>query len=197
MPTPSSDQPPDPSSPPPFTFSTCPDDVLYRPRSPPQASTASQQPNSIEVRSDSPLDGPSLPAFASQHRRGELVASPGDLILDRQASTEPSSRATTVSPGPQSAATDLSSPVSSGPDHDIAKACESGLDGPVCDTTSTSSTRSPGGTSSSTLGREMDPRELLRYDDGDDTFSSTSMGMDFSSMRVSVHLYVPTAASVS
>ncbi|KAM4066988.1 vacuolar import and degradation protein [Hirsutella rhossiliensis] len=184
MPTPSSDQPPDPSSPPPFTFSTCPDDVQYPPRSPHQATATSQQPDSIEVRPDSSLDGPSPPAFESHADRGEHVASHEARVLGYQPSSpEPSSRATTVSPGPQSTATEITSPVPSGPDNDIAKACESGPDGPVSQTMSTASRRSPGGTSTSSLARDMDPQDLLMYDDGDDLFSSTSMGMDFSSMR--------------
>ncbi|EQL03322.1 vesicle-mediated transporter Vid24 [Ophiocordyceps sinensis CO18] len=183
MPTPSSDQPPDPSSPPPFTFSTCPEDVQFPPRSPHQADTTSQKADGIEVRPDSSLDGPSSPAFDPQTSRGEHAASHVALILGRQTSTEPSSRATTVSPGPQPAATEISSPVLSRPDNDIAKACESGPDGPVIHIMSTATRRSPGGTSTSSLARDMDPQDLLMYDDGDDLSSFTSMGTDFSSIR--------------
>lgn len=181
MPTPS-DQPPDPSSPPPFAHSTCPEDIQYPIRSPRQASITSQHQHGI-----SSLDGPSLSGLTSQAGREQDASSPEGLILDRQNSTEPTSRATTVSPGPQYTTTETTSPVPSAPDNNISKPCVSGPDGLVGQSIPAATRRSPGrGSSASSPARSAEHQDLLMYDDGDDLFCSTSMGMDFPSTRVSL-----------
>ncbi|PFH56682.1 hypothetical protein XA68_16140 [Ophiocordyceps unilateralis] len=187
MPTPSSNQPPDPSSPPPFPFSTCPDDVQHSPRVPPRHPNpvASTQPHGTEVQSALSLDGSPPPAFQSSQLARE--GHPGDpelLALDHRPSTETSSRATTVSPGPHFIDTPATSPAPNGPDSDVAKDREAGPDGPVTHAPSAASRRSPGGASASSLGRDMESRESSPHDGEDGLLYPTPMGMDFSSMRI-------------
>lgn len=186
MPTPSSNPPPDPSSPPPYNFSTCPDDVQHSPRPARQTHVATlPEPDGIQVRPESSLDGPSSPPFESQDSRNEQHPGPESLVLDGQTSVEPSSRATTISPGPQSSATGVTSPAPSGPDTDNAKSQETGPDGPVSQIPPAASRQSPGGHSTSSLSRDFDSQDLAMDGDEADPSCSPSMGSDYSTMRVS------------
>ncbi|PHH92071.1 hypothetical protein CDD83_9097 [Cordyceps sp. RAO-2017] len=181
MPTPSSNQSPDPSSPPPFSFSTCPDDV---PRLPHSVDTVT---SSVEVQPESALDGPSLPSFASRDARGDNPSGPEVLVLSRQPSTEPSSRATTVSPGPPSTTTDVTSPAPSASGGDDAKSRDAGLDGgpdgPVSQASSVTSQHPSGVTSTTSAGHDVYSQDLLAHDDDHDLACSTSLGMEYSNMR--------------
>ncbi|PNY24788.1 Glucose-induced degradation protein 4 [Tolypocladium capitatum] len=184
MPTPSSNQPPDPPSPSPYTFSTCPDDVQHSPRPARQAHVATRpEPDSIQLRPELSLNGPSPPPFESRASRDEHHPGPESLVLDSQTSVEPSSRATTVSPGPQSSVTGVTSPTPSGPDNDIAKSQEAGPDGPVSQMVPAALQQSPGGHSTCSLSRDFDSQDLAVDGDEADPSCSPSMGSDYSTMR--------------
>ncbi|RDA89482.1 hypothetical protein CP533_0881 [Ophiocordyceps camponoti-saundersi (nom. inval.)] len=183
MPTPSSNQPPNPSSPPPFPFTTCPDEVQRTPRLPPRQtdSVASTQPHAIEVQSDSSLDGSSPPpAFESQSARVGHAGDPELLTLNHRSSPEASSRATTDSPSPQPADMPVTSPAPNGPDSDVAKDREAGPGGSIPHAPSVASQRSPGGTS---VSSPMKSEDLPPHDVGDDLYHPTLSGTAYSIMR--------------
>ncbi|KJZ73264.1 hypothetical protein HIM_07268 [Hirsutella minnesotensis 3608] len=185
MPTPSSNQPPDPMLSAPFNFSTCPDDIQYPARSSDNIDPAtSSDDDRIEVRPDSSLSSTSPPARNAQvANREQYTASPDVYAPGRQASIGPSSRATTVSPGPQSTVTGMTSPLPSGLDNENTKACDSGIDGPITQSISLASGRSPSGNATS-FARDVD-QDLAMADGDDATSFSTSMGIDFPSLRTS------------
>ncbi|KAF4585434.1 vesicle-mediated transporter Vid24 [Ophiocordyceps camponoti-floridani] len=179
MPTPSSNQPPDPFSPIPFPFPTCPDDVQYTPRLPPHQIdlVASTQPHGIEVQSDTLLDGSSPPAFESRPSRPgepELVA------LNHPSSTVTFPRAATLTPDTHFTDTPVTSPAPNGPDSNVAKGREAGLDGLVNHASSAALRRCPGRAS---LIRDMESQDSFSLDGWDDLLHPTPMGMDFSSKR--------------
>lgn len=103
MPTPSSNQPHDPSSPPPYSFPSCPDDLQQPP--PPlqhiRGEMRSSDNSEPERRSPTPEDAPS---GDSDSQPSLTVGREDSLFVDDRVSAEPSSRATTVSPRPHGAA---------------------------------------------------------------------------------------------
>ncbi|KAJ4155773.1 hypothetical protein LMH87_001002 [Akanthomyces muscarius] len=107
MPTPSSEPPLDPSSPPSYNFSTCPDELQHSSHS---SQTAREEmtpglESASDRRSQSPGEAPSI---GSEQTRAMIRED--SLVTDDRISAEPSSRATTVSPRPQSSATGATSP---------------------------------------------------------------------------------------
>ncbi|KYK55932.1 vesicle-mediated transporter Vid24 [Drechmeria coniospora] len=179
MPTPSSNQSPGPSSLPPFGFSTCPDDVQHSPRPSRQSHAAT------DLRLEPPPDGPSPPSL--QNRGGDAIHLSSEIIMPRdQTSVESSTRATTLSPGPQSNATGFTSPAPSGADCEVPKSQGVGPDGPFCYTPLADMSRRPqGGASISSLGRPHDVQDLVtvyREADNDPT-CSLSLGHDFPGLR--------------
>ncbi|KFA47626.1 hypothetical protein S40293_07672 [Stachybotrys chartarum IBT 40293] len=110
MPTPSSDQPTGTSSPPPYALptSTCPDDLQQSDRSV-HSVTAVDRDLHHEPSADSPASSTFL------HPHTQYGRSPGDAVMLGAATpAEPSSRATTMSPGPQSGGTNITSPIQGG-----------------------------------------------------------------------------------
>jgi hypothetical protein len=127
MPTPSSNQPPGPPSPPAHSFSTCPDDIQQPSRSSWSAeSDVSQHPAEHSDMGIQP-DTPSAPAVGEVSIDGELPLQ-GSAIVEDSASVELSSRATTMSPRPQSSATAVTSPASNSTDADTVKDVSMNLD---------------------------------------------------------------------
>lgn len=107
MPTPSSEPPLDPSSPPSYNFLTCPDEIQNSSHS---SQTAREEmtpglESASDRRSQSPGEAPSV---GSEQTRA--IMREDSLVTDDRISAEPSSRATTVSPRPQSSATGATSP---------------------------------------------------------------------------------------
>ncbi|KAJ6445509.1 vesicle-mediated transporter Vid24 [Purpureocillium lavendulum] len=194
MPTPSPNPPPGPSSPPPYAFSTCPDDVQQSPRPARQihVTTESPEAGSLQPEPSSSVDGPS-PSSSTARHGGDDISAADALMLGSGVSVEPSSRATTVSPGPHSSITGITSPTPSAPDSDLAKGHAIAPDGPLShmNTAPTSRLRpSPDGTSSSSLSRDFDTPDSILYDDEDDRFCSPSMGSDVPNLRA-----IPTLPS--
>ncbi|RCI14205.1 hypothetical protein L249_5947 [Ophiocordyceps polyrhachis-furcata BCC 54312] len=184
MPTPSSNQPPDPSSPPPFPYTTCPDEVQRTPRLPPRQTdpVAVTQPHAIEVQSDSSLDGSSPPPVLESHSgRVGHADDPEVLAPNHRSSPEASSRATTDSPSPQPADMPVTSPAPNGPDNNVAKDREAVPGGTFTRDLSEVSRRSPSGAS---VSSSMKPQDLPPYDVGDDLFHPNPTGMAYSSMRM-------------
>ncbi|KAJ3495786.1 hypothetical protein NLG97_g3148 [Lecanicillium saksenae] len=107
MPTPSSEPPLDPSSPPSYNFSTCPDELQHsshNTQAPRQEMTPGLESTS-DRRSQSPRDAPSIDSEQSRN-----IIREDSLVTNDRNSVEPSSRATTVSPRPRSSATAATSP---------------------------------------------------------------------------------------
>ncbi len=108
MPTPSSEPPLDPSSPPSYNFSTCPDELQHSSHSA-QTSREEMTPgleSASDRRSPSPREAPSVDLEQSRNMIREH-----SLVTDDHISAEPSSRATTASPRPRSSATSATSPL--------------------------------------------------------------------------------------
>jgi hypothetical protein len=110
MPTPSSDQPTGTSSPPPYALptSTCPDDLQQSDRSVHSVTAVDR-----DLHHEPSADSPASSTFLHPHTQyGRL---PGDVVMLGAATpAEPSSRATTMSPGPQSGGTNITSPIQGG-----------------------------------------------------------------------------------
>lgn len=110
MPTPSSDQPTGTSSPPPYALptSTCPDDLQQSDRSVHSVTVVDG-----DLHHEPLADSPASSTFLHPHTQyGRL---PGDVVMLGAATpAEPSSRATTMSPGPQSGGTNITSPIQGG-----------------------------------------------------------------------------------
>ncbi|KAL3961549.1 hypothetical protein ACCO45_003072 [Purpureocillium lilacinum] len=194
MPTPSPNPPPGPSSPPPYAFSTCPDDVQQSPHPTRQTHAATQLPETgaLHLEPSSSVDGPS-PSSSTARASADDIAAADALMLGSGASVEPSSRATTVSPGPHSSVTGVTSPAPSAPDGDISKGHGIAPDGPLSHMSAAPVSRSrpsPDGTSGSSLYRDFDSADSTLYDDDDDRFSSPSMGSDVPNLRA-----IPTLPS--
>lgn len=188
MPTPSPNPPPGPSSPPPYAFSTCPDDLQQPSHSNRQAHIASQPPQfrDGQVQSgsslDNPLSRPPNPLVAS----GDDNVSSNTLVVGSGASVESSSRATTVSLGPRPSIIGVTFAASNGREGDLAKSHGAGPDGPLSHSGRVSMSRlrrPPGGTSISANPNFDTPDSALYEDDGDQ-YASLSMGSDFPSLRV-------------
>lgn len=180
MPTPSSNPPPDPSSPRSYSFSTCPDDLQHAPW---QSHDAVQEHDDMGVQPvPSTLIAP--PVF-------DAPPTPeGPAIDDAQASEDASSRSTTMSPGPQSTATAVTSPIPSGPDGDLVKSRDAEIGSQL--------SRQESNCTQPALEAEMTPRAAPRRraspiddwessdpDTQDDELWSPAMGSDYSCMRVS------------
>ncbi|OAA53043.1 vesicle-mediated transport protein Vid24 [Cordyceps fumosorosea ARSEF 2679] len=171
MPTPSSEPPLDPSSPPSYTFSTCPDELQHLSQTA-QSSREEMTPgleSPSDRRSQSPHETPSVDSEQSRNMiRGD------SLVTDDRISAESSSRATTVSPRPRSSANGALSPPS-----DIGNGKQQGLE-------RRSSTRQPAVTgspspSSAANRQEENDSEPETYDDH--TLSSCYTGLDYSNKR--------------
>lgn len=178
MPTPASNPPLDPTPPPSYSFSTCPDDI--------QHSSHSSQPTRDEMtpglestperRSQSPRGASSLDSDSQPSRR---VMREESLLADDRISAEPSSRATTVSPRPRSSATAATSPP---PETSSTKSREL-LGASSLDQTAMSDEIMPVGVKPS--GVESDESESELSDDN--TQSSCFAGLEYSNKRVSTY----------
>ncbi|KAI5462919.1 vacuolar import and degradation protein-domain-containing protein [Mariannaea sp. PMI_226] len=187
MPTPSSNPPPDPSSPRSYSFSTCPDDIQHTAW---QSHDAVQEHSSMDVQPVPPvsLNGAAPPIVgAAPSLEGPAT---DDTIMDGgRASEDVSSRSTTMSPQPQSTVTAVTSPVPSGAEADIAKSRDAEIGSHLSRQASNHTQPVP--------ETEMTPRAISRRrespdlewdstdsDAQDDELWSPSMGPDYSCMRV-------------
>lgn len=181
MPTPSSDPPPDPSSPPSYNFSTCPEELQYPSHNSQQLPRGEMTPgleSASEGGSPSPPDAPSVDSDLQQSR---TLAREESVVTDDRISAEPSSRATTVSPRPRSSATGATSPP---PD-------VSGVDKPL----ELESRHGIGSTSATDCVSPLDhlsSQEDLddEYDSLEDMHNSCFIGLDYSNKRVCVRQFL-------
>lgn len=117
MPTPSSNPPPDQTSPPPYSFSTCPEDQPHSSRSTRQAQDATRPTSDMESSQSSSSIASLTAAYTSEPSRDDLATAVSALI-DGQASAG-ASPDTAASPRPLSSGTLATSPMSSGRDDDL------------------------------------------------------------------------------
>ncbi|EFZ03194.2 vacuolar import and degradation family protein [Metarhizium robertsii] len=166
MPTPSPNQPPDqPPSASPYSFSTCPDDILHTTR------------HDLDNHSGPALDGLS-PANLGLESQG-LMHRTVETATDNRASESPSSRDTTVSPAPQTSTTAVTSPESRGIDagHTM-KNPELGPDGPTPHTASARPSQSL-----EQPPKDLGGPDLAMFEEEDAACTPPSMGSDYSSAR--------------
>ncbi|KAH6990336.1 vacuolar import and degradation protein-domain-containing protein [Ilyonectria destructans] len=187
MPTPASNPPPDPSSPRSYSFSTCPDDVQHPTW---QSHEAVQDHDDMGVQ---PV--PSGTIAGASPPVGDVPPplegpAPDDAIMDEgRTSEDPSSRSTTMSPGPQSTTTAVTSPAPSGADADLVKSRDAEIGNQLSRQPSTSIQQAP---ESESLPRAATRRraspshewESVDVDAQEDELWSPSMGPDYSNMRV-------------
>lgn len=192
MPTPSSDQSPDPPSPQSHAFATCPDDLQTPPRTSWQTAAggaaAQSQHTDMEVHNESAAAMAVDDSVARAGTSGPMMEE--SVMVDERTTVAPSSRATTMSPLPQSSITSGSSPASFGLDTDVAKnvneangdslsRATTGQSEATCDVSS--GRRSPE-QARNAPSRGVDNLETsVPYDD----LYAPSMGPDYPSMRVS------------
>ncbi|KAF7562040.1 hypothetical protein G7046_g2085 [Stylonectria norvegica] len=188
MPTPSSNQPPDPSSPRSHSFSTCPDDTQQHPaRTSWQSHDAVRDHVDMEVQHAASTERVAAP---EDHAPASLQgpASEDAVTYDGRPSDEPSSRATTMSPRPQSSATAVTSPIPSSSDADVSKVQEAEIGSQLSRETSNSTRNCP----ESDILHHAQPRDdtslsrgvqSLDADAQEDELWSPSMGPSYSSMR--------------
>ncbi|TWU73992.1 hypothetical protein ED733_005492 [Metarhizium rileyi] len=166
MPTPSPNQPPDqPSSASPYSFSTCPDDILHTTR------------HDINTHSDSALDGPTPTDFGLQSQR--QMHRTVETAADNRISAPPSSRGT-ISPAPQSITTAVTSPEPHGEMDSglVMKTQELEPDGPTQYDAIARPSQSPGQPSKDLIGPDME-----MFEEEDAACIPPSMGSDYSSIR--------------
>ncbi|KAL6907272.1 vacuolar import and degradation domain-containing protein [Trichoderma evansii] len=108
MPTPSSNPPPDQSSPPPYSFSTCPEDQQHPSRSGRQTQDATRPTSDTEVNQSSSTSI----ASPTAHSHDDL-ATEESVLIDVQASAGASPMDTSASLRPLSSGTVATSPMSS------------------------------------------------------------------------------------
>ena len=190
MPTPSSDQPPDPLPP---GFSTCPDDMQSSPR-PEWDSRGVDEPNraqdaDMEERSDLP----SSMAVDDPSRRGgpSISGVEESAIVEERTTAEVSSRATTMSPRPQSSITAGTSPASTSSDTGVNKSAEEAASSDHSLHRVATDQPQPGRGPSPGHRSPEQTRNVSSRADGsemtfDDELYAPSMGSDYPSMRVSV-----------
>ncbi|KAJ4855838.1 vacuolar import and degradation domain-containing protein [Trichoderma camerunense] len=117
MPTPSSNPPPEQTSPPPYNFPTCPEDQPHSSRSPRPAQDATRPASDMESSQSSATSIASPTAYSSESSR-DGPATEYSVLIEGQASAGASPMDTT-SPRPPSSGTVATSPMSSGRDDDL------------------------------------------------------------------------------
>ncbi|KAL6825628.1 vacuolar import and degradation domain-containing protein [Trichoderma sp. SZMC 28015] len=117
MPTPSSNPPPEPTSPPPYNFPTCPEDQPHSSRSPRPAQDATRPASNMETSQSSATSIASPTAYSSESSR-DGPATEYSVLIEGQASAR-ASPIDTTSPRPPSSGTVATSPMSSGRDDDL------------------------------------------------------------------------------
>lgn len=180
MPTPSSNHSRDPSAPPPYSFSSCPDDLQYSSSSIQQAheEMRSDANATMERRSPTPDDAPAPDSDSQPSQAGREDS----LFVEEHVSAEQSSRATTVSPQPHPTASGRGFPGMQG-DHDLdilkSRPLEKGRDARA---------------NSAVKSRPLDDSPLDQHDSEIETFddiedgdihTSSYMGLDYTNRRVS------------
>lgn len=170
MPTPSPNQPPDETpSTTPHQFSTCPDDQQHSPRN-----------GGTNIRPDSALDGLSSVALGLDSPHDSHLSSRRETgLTDNNISTSPSSRETTVSPGPLSNTSGIPSLEHGSDASRFAKGHEISPDGPspliLIKTAPVEQHGQP--------TKDFDGLEMAAVDCEDDACNPPSMGSDYSSLR--------------
>ncbi len=172
MPTPSSEPPLDPSSPPSYNFSTCPDEIQHSSHS--SQTVREEMTPGLESASDRRSQSPGeAPSIGSEQTRAMIRQD--SLVTDDRISAEPSSRATTVSPRPQSSATGATSPppdLGNGKQRELERR-------PSIDQRATAGSPSP----ANKVG--LEEAADSEFDTCcDDTQSSCYTGLDYSNKRV-------------
>ncbi|KAF4460818.1 VID24-required for vacuolar import and degradation of Fbp1p [Fusarium albosuccineum] len=190
MPTPSSNPPPEASSPRSYSFSTCPDDVHQQRPSWQSHDAVQNHTDDMGVQPD-----PSLPVDAASPLTVDAPSAPegptsDDAIMDdgRPSDDPSSSRSSTMSPRPQSATTAVTSPVPSGPGSDVTKNRDAEIGSQLSRELSNSTRSAPESESipcAPSRRRGSPNRELERMDSDaqEDELWSPSMGSDYSCMR--------------
>lgn len=117
-----------------------------------------------------PTDAPSAPAVGEASIDGELPRQDSAIVVEDSASVELSSRATTMSPRPQSSATAVTSPASNSTDADTVKDVSMALD----DGMSAHTTAPPRDGPSSQQGRQSPDQPLHYSREGLDACDSTN-----------------------
>lgn len=187
MPTPSSDGPSGPPSP---GFSTCPEDHQNPSRSEWDAGAADREDRTSDTDMEERDGSPASMAVEEPPGRGGSSGSGAEqiIIVEERTTVEPSSRATTMSPRPQSSITAGTSPASTASDTD-AKIAEASVS-TNHDLHRAATNQSRAARDSST--RRSSPeqrRNVFSRDDSsgmssDDELYAPSMGSDYPSMRV-------------
>lgn len=184
MPTPSSNPPPDQTSPPPYTFSTCPEDQPHSSRSSRQAQDTTRPTSDLETSQSSSTSIASPTAYSSEPSR-DGPAADDSVLIDGQASAGASPMDTTTSPRPPSSGTVATSPMSSGRDDDLKH--------PGADTSDRLSRES------STLSGHLqvenpDPfrrePDALEWLEEEDEYDSPPMPSDCTNLRVRMQRYL-------
>lgn len=186
MPTPSSNQPSQPPSP--QGFSSCPDDIQSPPRLGWQMGRddeTSDQHDTDMTRSDDPHTG-----LAVEHPPRRIESGPEDSLLAEERTTiEPSSRATTMSPQPQSSVTSGTSPESANSDPDMNKRASADIPAHFLNQAATDATMADHGSSVDRRTPEEATSDASSPPDAsdlslDDDLYAPSMGSYYPSMRV-------------
>lgn len=180
MPTPSSHQLPNQTSPPSYTFSTCPDDLPHPSRSGREAYDATRPlAPEMEVRPGSSTSITSPTTILSDTSSDGPATDDRPMVASHLMTDESSSRATTSSPRPQSSATSVTSPAPSRLDgDDSVKNQGLGIDHHMGRESVSQTRRLPIETPTSP-NREVDSLDMQ-----EDEFCSPYMGPDCSSLRV-------------
>lgn len=194
MPTPSSNSLPEASSSRSINLSTCPDDIQQQ-----HASSSWQSHDAVQDHPDQSshmgvqpaVDG-AAPLTVDAPRTVQGLATEDAIFYERASGNqpdEPSSRSSTTSPRPQSTLTDLTSPTPSGPESDATKLRDAEISSQL---SRESSNITQQATDSDSISRAYSRRgspsrefDLVDVDTQEQDLWSPSMGVDYSSMRVS------------
>ena len=179
MPTPSPEQPTDPSSPQQHGFLQCPDDLQYTQRpswQPDGPALDGNEESDTEVR-----DERLLRIVDGTIRDGSPVVN--IVRADGRISVDPSSRATTMSPRPQSSATAGTSPMVNSSDGEVKPGTDGAIDGDMSDKLARRSEHTSDIQSSDHRRHESPTPEQPGFEEDDELFSPY-MGSDFPATRV-------------
>ncbi|RGP66243.1 putative vid24-required for vacuolar import and degradation of fbp1p [Fusarium longipes] len=195
MPTPSSNPPVEASLPRSYSFSTCPDDVQHQSHPAWQAHDEDQvRADDIGIQSNSNLsvDGASPLALDAPPAPG----CPNDdtIMYDGRPSNDLSSRSTTMSPRPQTAATTVTTPMHEGSGSET-KGRDAEIDNqlsrePSISTQQATQSEPVSCGSSRCRGSSNQESECIDFDAQEDELWSPSMGPDYSCIRT-----IPSAPS--
>lgn len=193
MPTPSSDQPPSPPMPPSHVFPTCPDDLQTSATHECDEGADTESNSRHGLRVENRAQSPALIGSAQTIHGGDNSnSSPRtrDTILAQEgrASLGPSSRATTMSPRPQSVATAGTSPLPDAVCDEVNKIAH--CDDDIAPSRATADPSRPGAGSSGRRSPDQTRNLAVQAADAasalsEDELYGPSMGSHFPSARVS------------